>query len=242
MSDHLNSAGIAHEIVGLPDSITSALRAQFEMLCHAATLSDGVAIRRALGIFVTSTERGSDAPDLARMIVGHQPAPMTLDYRLDELETALEAADSVVDVLGIIGQVPDGIGLTRGIRAWARGTALLRGLLGPRLCRSHTLPVGGFDHLRDRVEAEEVALLTYNDSSDPTDVQLMGLYQSKGREADATIVVLRGNDYYGGERAPMPVGSKLLYVVLTRARKKTVILTLGSALPALIAPLARLTG
>ena len=68
----------------------------------------------------------------------------------------------------------------------------------------------------------------------------MGLYQSKGREADATIVVLRGNDYFGQEAEPMPNGSKLLYVVLTRARRKTVVLTLGSTLPSLIYPIALL--
>lgn len=65
----------------------------------------------------------------------------------------------------------------------------------------------------------------------PADVQLMGLCQSKGREADATIVVLRGNDYFGKESEPMPVGSKLLYVVLTRGRTETIVLTLGSTLP-----------
>ena len=78
------------------------------------------------------------------------------------------------------------------------------------------------------------------DADDPALVQLMGLYQSKGREADATIVVLRGNDYYGREHEPMPNGSKLLYVVLTRARKKTIILTFGRELSSLIYPLAML--
>jgi DNA helicase-2/ATP-dependent DNA helicase PcrA len=66
----------------------------------------------------------------------------------------------------------------------------------------------------------------------------MGLCQSKGRETDATIVVLRRNDYYGPESEPMPVGSRLLYVVLTRARRKTIVLTLGSPLPPLIYPLS----
>jgi DNA helicase-2/ATP-dependent DNA helicase PcrA len=51
-------------------------------------------------------------------------------------------------------------------------------------------------------------------------------------------VVLRENDYYGKEPEPMPVGSKLLYVVLTRARTKTIVLTLGNELPSLIYPLA----
>ena len=68
----------------------------------------------------------------------------------------------------------------------------------------------------------------------------MGLYQTKGREADATVVVLRSNDFYGTERAPFPVGSRLLYVVLTRARHKTIVLLFGHEPPALIAPLAQL--
>jgi len=68
----------------------------------------------------------------------------------------------------------------------------------------------------------------------------MGLYQTKGREADATVVVLRNGDFYGAERHPFPVGSRLLYVVLTRARHKTILLLFGSGLPALVAPLASL--
>jgi len=150
----------------------------------------------------------------------------------------LEAASSVAEVLDIIVQVPDGIGLTRGGQVWARSTVILRTLLGSRLCRAATLPPSGFDFLTDRVTDEQISLLTYSDSGDPADVQIMGLYQSKGREAGATIVVLRGNDYYGSEPEPMPVGSKLLYVVLTRARTKTIVLTLGSELPSLIYPLA----
>lgn len=241
LSDHLNSVGIAHEIVGLPDSVTSALQAQFEMLCFAAGGGTTDAIRRGLGIFVTSIERGGNAPQLARMIAGQIAAPATLSARLTQLESSLISATSIPEVLDLVAQVPEGVGLTRGGRAWARSTVILRALLGPRLCRAATFPQGGFDFLRERLTDQQVSLLTYSDTDDPADVQLMGLYQSKGREADATIVVLRGNDYFGKESEPMPVGSKLLYVVLTRARTKTIVLTLGSPLPSLIDPLAVLS-
>jgi DNA helicase-2/ATP-dependent DNA helicase PcrA len=209
LSDHLNSAGIAHEIVGLPDSVTSALQAQYEMLCYAAGEGSMDAVRRALGIFITSTERGSCAPDRAHMIAGHRPLTRTLMARLQGLRLSLESADSVAEVLNIITQVPDGIELPRGQRAWARSTRFLQALLGPRLCRAPTFPAGGFEFARERLTDRQVSLLTYNDAGEPADVQLMGLYQSKGREADATIVVLRANDYYGSEAEPMPVGSKL---------------------------------
>lgn len=238
LSDHLNSEGISHEIVGLPDSVASALQAQFEMLCLASGDGTTDAIRRGLGIFVASTERGGNAPQLARSIAGQVPEPTALSARLTHLESSLIRAASIPEVLDIIEQVPEGIGLTRGGRAWARGTVILRALLGPRLCRATTFPQGGFDFLRGRLTDQQISLLTSSDTGYPADVQLMGLYQSKGREADATIVILRGNDYFGKEREPMPVGSKLLYVVLTRARTKTIVLTLGSTLPSLIDPLA----
>jgi DNA helicase-2/ATP-dependent DNA helicase PcrA len=241
LSDHLNSVSIAHEIVGLPDSVASALQAQFEMLCYAAGDGTMDGIRRGLGIFVTSTERGSNAPQLAQMIAGQVATPVTLSARLSQLDSSLVAATSIPEILDLVTQVPGAIGLTRGVRAWARSAVILRALLGPRLCRAATFPVGGFDFFRERLMDRQVSLLTYSDVDDPADIQLMGLYQSKGREADATIVVLRGNDYFGMESEPMPVGSKLLYVVLTRARTKTIVLTLGSTLPSLIYPLAVLS-
>lgn len=241
LSDYLNGEGIAHEIVGLPDSVTSGLQAQFEMLRQAAGQSAAAGIRRALAVFVTSTERGTGAPRLAQMIAGRISAPAALNARLQELESSLRSAGSVAEALNLIADVPVGVGLTRGGRAWARSTVILRALLGPRVCRATTMRSEGFDLLRERLIDEQVALLTYSDSGDPMKVQLMGLYQSKGREADATIVVLRGNDYFGKEAEPMPTGSKLLYVVLTRARRKTIVLTLGSTLPSLIEPLANLS-
>lgn len=240
LSDDLNRACIPHEIVGLPDAVTSALEAQYEMLAYAGGDGSMDAVRRALGIFVTSTERGGSAPDLAYMIAGQWPVPRTLGVRLQGLRSSLESAHSVAAAFSIASQVPDRIGLTRGQRAWARSTGILQALLGPRLFRAPTFPAGGFAFVRERLTQEQVSLLTYNDPGDPANVQLMGLYQSKGREADATIVVLRENDYYGKEVEPMPVGSKLLYVVLTRARKKTVVLTVGTKLPSLVYPLATL--
>lgn len=241
LSDQLNTVGIAHEIVGLPDSVASALEAQFEMLCFAAGDGTTGAIHRGLGIFVTSTERGANAPQLARMIAGQVAAPATLSARLMQLESSLVAATSVPEALAVITRVPDRIGLARGTRAWVRSATILRALLGPRLCRAAAFPQSGFDFLTAQLTDQQVSLLTYSDADNPADVQLMGLYQSKGREADATVIVLRENDYFGREPEPMPVGSKLLYVVLTRARTKTVVLTLGSTLPPLIHPLAVLS-
>jgi DNA helicase-2/ATP-dependent DNA helicase PcrA len=54
----------------------------------------------------------------------------------------------------------------------------------------------------------------------PHPVQVMNLHQTKGREADATILLLQPDEYHGNERSPYPKLSRLLYVVLTRARDR----------------------
>jgi DNA helicase-2/ATP-dependent DNA helicase PcrA len=54
-------------------------------------------------------------------------------------------------------------------------------------------------------------------------------------------VVLRSSDFYGYERfEPFEVSSRLLYVVLTRARHKTIVLLFGGDPQPLVAPLAKL--
>ena len=58
----------------------------------------------------------------------------------------------------------------------------------------------------------------------------MNLYQTKGREADVTIVVLRDGDWFGDEGEPWPSTSRLLYVVFSRARTRIVVLPVGDDL------------
>jgi len=241
LSDLLSVEGIAHEIVGLSDATTSAMQAQFEMLRFSAEKQDSGLVMRALGLFVTSLERGQKAPKLALQIVGKAEAPRTLETRLNALLEELDAATCVADSLRVAEQVPNSIGLVRGERTWSQGFRVFTSLLGPRLYRSEGFPVGGFGSIEAKLVDEQISLLTGSDVTPTSAVQLMGLYQSKGREADATVIVLREGDFYGTEPEPMEDGSKLLYVVLTRARRKTVVLTVGAALPSLVEPLALLS-
>jgi DNA helicase-2/ATP-dependent DNA helicase PcrA len=41
----------------------------------------------------------------------------------------------------------------------------------------------------------------------------MNLHQTKGREADATVPLLRPDEFHGYEAEPYPTGSRLLYVL-----------------------------
>lgn len=240
LSDHLQQSGVEHEIIGLPESVTAALDAQHAMVAFAGGTTSWDEVRASLAIFVTSTERGKYAPELARMLVGAGPGmlPVTLGRRLDQLRTGLADA-GIAGAADLAAQAHRSLGLTRGERQWRRASRLLRPLV-TRSARRATRAEGALSLLDRAVGQQRASLLTYATDADPVPVQLMGLYQTKGREADATVVVLRSGDFYGTERPPFPVGSRLLYVVLTRARHKTIVLLFGSGLPALVAPLANL--
>jgi DNA helicase-2/ATP-dependent DNA helicase PcrA len=238
LSDQLQQSGVDHEIIGLPESVTAALDAQQAMLAFAAGTADWDLVRSRLAVSVTSTERGSRAPELARMILGARPLPRSLDKRLDQLR--LELSDSgLTAAANLASQAHHMLGFTRGERQWHRAGRLLRPLVA-RSARRATSAVTALTLLDQAVSRQRASLLTYAADADPVPVQLMGLYQTKGREADATVVVLRSNDFYGTEKPPFPVGSRLLYVVLTRARHKTLLLLFGDGLPPLVAPLANL--
>jgi DNA helicase II / ATP-dependent DNA helicase PcrA len=240
LSDQLQQSGVDHEIIGLPESVTTALDAQHGMVAFAGGTTSWDEVRARLAVFVTSTERGKNAPELARMIIGTGASvlPATLARRLDQLRLELTDSD-ITAAADLAGQAHGVLGLPRGERQWRRAARLLRPLV-TRSARRATRADGALTLLDLAVSQQRASLLTYATDADPVPVQLIGLYQTKGRETDATVVVLRSNDFYGTERSPFPVGSRLLYVVLTRARHKTLVLLFGDGLPPLVAPLANL--
>ena len=62
------------------------------------------------------------------------------------------------------------------------------------------------------------------DAGDGGAIQLMNFSQTKGREADATILSYSSNDYYGRGGEPYDEPSRILYVSMTRARRKVVVM------------------
>lgn len=240
LSDELNAAGVAHDIVGLPDAVDAALRAQYAMLQYPCGEAQPEDVLRAMAIFVASAQRGNDAPPLALMIVKKIERPAGLTDRLAQLGDRLAKATSLKAAFEVASGAYDFIGLPRGASAWRSASRLLTNILGPRILLLEELPTAGLKHAHEAMEQQHLSLLTNDDATEPAPVQLMGLYQSKGREVDAALVLLRSSDWYGREPEPMPDGSKLLYVLMTRARKKTVVLTIGQPMKPLVAPLSTL--
>ncbi|WP_083472933.1 UvrD-helicase domain-containing protein [Frankia sp. R43] len=239
LSDALSERDINHEIVGLPECLGAAIDVQNAMVQFAGGSDDWANVEERLAVFVTSSVRGKKAPDLALMLLGEKAAPAALTRRLETLRRDLLQGGPAAAVEQIPGAHAS-LGLPRGASNWTRAARLLRSLFTRCLRQGGGLKNGLM--LLDKAAADRrINLLTHVVGETTAPVQVMGLYQTKGREADATIVVLRSSDYYGPERyEPFEDGSNLLYVILSRARKKVIVLIFGEDLPPLIAPLGRL--
>jgi DNA helicase-2/ATP-dependent DNA helicase PcrA len=240
LSDQLTRAELSHEIVGIPEALDAALRSQFEMIRYAAGHGSRKQASRMLAIFVASVERGRQVPNEALMLAGKLSKTEAFKGRLDLIFGRLKDASSPKEALSLAQVAMSELGLTRGAKAWHTANSVLAEVVGARLLNLQSFPEEGVEAVSGRITERHLALLQDNDPALSAHVQLMGLYQAKGRESDATVVILRESDFYGKEAEPMPDGSKLLYVLLTRARAETTIVLVGRALPRLVSPLRNL--
>lgn len=239
LSDGLNQEGIDHEVAGLSDALAAALIAQVAMLIFSVGEARWEEVLNSLAVFVASAVRGNRTPELARHIIDGSGA-VTLQARLVALRDGMADA-GLDDALRLAADAHGMIGLPNKSSAWAHAAGFLRPI---RAQASRALGRRASDQAVARAVSTAAREATYGVltevAEDPREIQLMNLYQTKGREADATVIVLRQGDFFGYETAPFPETSRLMYVVFSRARQKVIVLLVGSGLPPVVAPLARL--
>jgi DNA helicase-2/ATP-dependent DNA helicase PcrA len=78
------------------------------------------------------------------------------------------------------------LGLPRGENHWRNAAQLLQPLVA-RFLRRQADPADSLDHLAAAIVEPRAGLLTYAIGEPAAPVQLMGLYQTKGRETDGTV-------------------------------------------------------
>jgi DNA helicase-2/ATP-dependent DNA helicase PcrA len=211
VSDALTAAGLRHEQVGFGEAYREALLAQLA-LAQFALGNANAPLRRALAVYITATL--NPPPPLAQQLYyGINPV---LERALGQLITDLQSAAGTPPDLDRLADIIAGayarIGTFRGQETWAQAAQ--------RTCGA--LRVAGDDPSLTAVAAELLQVrdetLVGNLTSRSHPVQVMNLHQTKGREADTTILLLGADEFYGYENEPYPDGSCLLYVVMTRAR------------------------
>ncbi len=233
----LAEAGIDHVLIGLSDAQGEALAAMAVMCEVAVGKSDLQSLRVALATFITACSRGSRAPDLAVSLARGTSIPTTLAQRIDGLAHALADASPDAEALcEVVATSWSSLGIIAGVRPWARAYPLF-GPLVRRCARRGLLDALSVEEIVR--EARLMRTSAFLDSSrtrlPPT--QLMNFHQTKGREADAVILVYRNGDVLTGWRdvEPYAESSRVLYVSLTRARQRVCVI-LPPDPDALVAP------
>ncbi|TRW47437.1 UvrD-helicase domain-containing protein [Georgenia yuyongxinii] len=231
LSTRLTQSGITHEQVGFTEAFGDSLQAQFAFLQWALEGTGGP--RKALAVYVQSISRGSREKRLPPAIIRreHPGFEAALKEAALAIKAAARPAPDFSQLLTLIGGLHSTFGFPRGEETWAEANRQLRRAL--RLLDSG----GTFADVATEVGDIRGMTLVGSRSPRPKPVQLMNLHQTKGRESDATVLVLQPDEYHGRESEPFTTGSRLLYVCLTRARERAhIVLPEGETIHGLWSP------
>jgi DNA helicase II / ATP-dependent DNA helicase PcrA len=188
----------------------------------------------ALGVTLTASVRSREPPSLAIALSTSTGLPTALQRRLAALRADLEGArDDLIRLAEFSARAWEELGIASGRRAWSRAGRSLVSLAA----RYSANASEGVERLAVSVSELRNESFVELDSGDTGAIQLMNFHQTKGREADAVILSYTSSDYYGRGGEPYDEPSRVLYVSMTRARHKIIVL-LPPSPHALVRPFA----
>lgn len=214
LSTVLSKAGIDHEQVGFAEAFGDGLQAQFTLLRWA--LDKQLGARAALAVYIRSIGRDSTEKRLADAVLRKTIPAFEAELKRVALDLQVAAGPppDVDELLDILAAAHQRLGFPRGEDTWLHSNRQLR--RAARLLKQG----GSVEDLTREVDDLRVGTLVGSRAGRPMPVQVMNLHQTKGREADATVLLLQPDEFHGYEPEPYPTGSRLLYVCLTRARER----------------------
>jgi len=233
LSAQLTSAGVNNVAVGFPEAYGQALSVMVECLRFTNSLCAWEHVEFQLGVLATSLIRSKDLPPLARMLCGDKPRPSALDERLANIENECNICQDPTNAIDLAAGIWTRLGLTFGNQQWDRAARMFTATATGLFNRTNQSWIDDTKVALDQAEAHS---LVGSIEDARGSVQVMNLHQTKGREADATILVFRDGEYFGRDLEPYEESSRLLYVALTRARNHVTIV-LGEEPHPLVQPL-----
>lgn len=237
----LTEAGIDHVLIGLTDAQGEALAAMAAMCAFAAGLKNAADLRVALATFLTACSRGKRAPELAVALASGHRIPPTVEQRMESLEAALsEAYPDAEAVCIVIAESWESLGILAGVRPWTRAVPVFAPVVR-RAARRGVVGADAISMIEREVRVMRTGALLDSSRARTAPTQLMNFHQTKGREADAVLLVYRDGDVLAGwnDSEPFEASSRVLYVALTRARRRVSVILPPNPHP-LVAPFAAL--
>lgn len=238
LSAALTDNGVDHAPIGFGEAYGESLSAMVTMMQFAEGERTWEDVGEALGIALTASVRSRNAPPLAVSLSNGTGLPGELERQLAALRSDLdEASGDVARLAELAARAWERLLIGSGRRAWRRaGRSLIALAARQRSDSGDVIERLALSVLQLRNES-----FVELDSGDTGAVQLMNFHQTKGREADVVILSHTSSDWYGYGGEPYEEPSRVLYVSITRARRKVIVL-LPSSPHALVAPFVHLAG
>lgn len=232
MSEALTALKVRHVPVGFSEAFGESLEAQLTLARYARNATSWRHAVEALAVVVTANDRRRDPPQLALMLVAEQPVAQAFDQRLNDLRSRLDLATGDLDALQIAAEAWATLGIASGQRDWDSAARTLIAVAH----RTNTV-CSALDTVASEIEALRTDSFISTDRGNSGRTELMNFSQTKGREADATILSYSSSDYYGRASEPYDEASRIVYVSMTRARHRVIVL-LPDSPHAVVAPLS----
>lgn len=236
----LTGASVSHTLVGIPEAQGEGITSLLVLTKFGFALATEAEARIALATFLTACVRGSTAPELAMRLAHNYELPPLFEARLNGVCAALDSAsaDGIGAVATVAADAWEQLSITAGSVPWRRASygflATVRSVAARGLEPSDALA-----RLDAAVAALRSGALVSDGGFRSGLTTLMNFHQTKGREADAVLLVYRDGDYLTHRRdtEPFTDPSRVLYVALTRARKHVSVILPPDPHP-LVAPFA----
>lgn len=223
VASELDSLGIDHALVGIPEAHAEALSALGRMCEFSAGLATFGEVRLSLAVFLASTQRGG-IPPVAHGLVGKGNLPALISDSLRELEASLASSrdGTISDLVSKVTHSWETLRITAGRRVWRRASDHFLRLVRPFL--SQPVSADAVKKVSEVLRQARIDALVDMDYSEYGSIRLMNFHQTKGREADVVIHAFTESDYFGNENEPFEDGSRLLNVAISRARRKVIVI------------------
>jgi DNA helicase-2/ATP-dependent DNA helicase PcrA len=236
LSAALTERGVDHAPIGFGEAYGESLSAMVTMMQFAQGQRTWEDAGEALGIAFTASVRSPKAPPLAVSLSNGTGLPAEIERRLAALRSDLsDAGSDITHLTELAAGAWERLLIGSGRRAWSRAGRSLTALAA----RQRSQPGDVVERLALSVLQLRSESFVELDSGDTGAVQLMNFHQTKGREADVVFLSHTSTDWYGNGGEPYEEPSRILYVSITRARHRVIVL-LPSSPHALVAPFAQL--
>lgn len=202
LAAQLTDRNINHALIGIPEAHGEATLAMGMLMAVGLGICAFEPARIQLAVFAAACTR-QKPPGLPEFIA-RPGALRDWEERMGDLQAALRGATDADAVLAIAISAWEGLGMSVGLSAWRRAAAGFAAFVRRELAAGPAEQDVLAGEILDACERLRTEAAISADTPSGSSVQLMNSFQTKGREADAVVLVYPEGGFVTSYKASEP--------------------------------------